>query len=285
MPEGDTLHRLANKLAPLVGQRIERLTLPRKNVRPDAYRGRVITGIEAVGKNLLMHIEGGVSLRSHLKMHGSWRLLGSSEPDPKSADVVAILRTETHLAICKSAPVAELVRTRDLAQRRDAQVRGGLGDLGPDVLAADFDPVDAAQRWHHASQPSIAEALLDQRLVAGIGNEWKSELCFVVKLSPFATPSTVPLEVLTQLAREAHERMRKNVVGRPRLYPIDRGRAVGRIARLQRKPGEGPLSVYGRAGEPCYDCRAIIERRVHGTTTPRSTYWCPRCQPAVLPSV
>jgi endonuclease-8 len=279
MPEGDTLHRLALKLAPLVGQRIERLTLSRKSVRPDAYTGRAVTGIEAIGKNLLMHFEGGVTLRSHLKMHGTWRLAAASEPDPSGADVVVILRTPMHLAVCRSAPVAELVRTRDLSQRRDAQVRGGLGDLGPDVLGSDFDPIDAAVRWHASVHPTIAEALLDQRLVAGIGNEWKSELCFVVKVSPFTAPGAVALPVLTQLAKEAQERMRRNVVGRPRLYPIDRARAVSRIARFERKPGEGPLSVYGRDGQPCYDCHTTIERRVQPGPTPRSTYWCPRCQP------
>ncbi len=279
VPEGDTLHRLAARLQPLVGQRIERLELPRKNVRPDAYTGRAITSIEAIGKHLLIHLDGGVTLRSHLKMHGSWRLLGAGEPDPRGADVVVILRTGDHLAVCKSAPVAELVRTRDLTQRRDAQVRGGLGDLGPDLLGAELDPEIVAQRWQRASQATIAEALLDQRLAAGIGNEWKSELCFIVKVSPFRAPAQVPIETLVTLATEARVRMRKNVVGRPKLYPIDRGRAVGRTARFDRKPGKGPLSVYGRAGEPCYDCGAIIERRVQGTDTPRSTYWCPRCQP------
>jgi len=277
MPEGDTLHRLALRLAPLVGQRIERLTLPRKSVRPDAYGGREITSVEAIGKNLLIHLEGGVSLRTHLKMHGGWRLLAASEPDPKSADVVVILRTSMHLAVCASAPVAELVRTRDLTQRRDVQVRGGLGDLGPDVLGPGFDPIDAAHRWHGAPHATLAEALLDQRLVSGIGNEWKSELCFVVRVSPFTRPAEVPLPVLIDLAEQARERMRRNV-RRPRLYPIDRGRAVSRIARFERRPGEGPLSVYGRKGQPCYDCHALIERRVQPGTIPRSTYWCPRCQ-------
>jgi endonuclease VIII len=282
VPEGDTIHRLAAKMAPLVGQTIEVLELPRKNVRPDAYAGRAITGVEARGKNLLIHVEGGVTLKSHLKMHGTWRLRArekATEPRPSESDVVVFLVTPRFVAICCSAPIAELVRTRDLELARDAQARGGLGELGIDVLAEGFDVAEAARRWHRASHPTIAEALLDQRLVAGIGNEWKSELCFLAKVHPFSPPRDVPLAVLEKLATEAQVRMHKNVARKRRMYPIDRIRAEGRIARFEeRRPGQGPLSVYGRGGEPCYDCRSPIERAVRGEP-PRSTYWCPRCQP------
>lgn len=269
-------------MAVLVGQTIEVLELPRKNVRPDAYAGRAITGSEARGKNFLLHIEGGVTLKSHLKMHGTWRLRAREkehEPRPTEHDVVVFLVTPGFVAVCRSAPIAELVRTRDLELARDAQVRGGLGGLGIDVLGEGFDASEAARRWQAASHPTLAEALLDQRLVAGIGNEWKSELCFLVKVHPFATPPTVPLDVLEKLAIEARIRMRKNVEKKRRLYPIDRIRAEGRVARFEeRKVGQGGLSVYGRRGEPCYDCRSPIERDVRGDP-PRSTYWCPRCQP------
>lgn len=278
MPEGDTIHRLALRFQPLVGEVIEVLALPRKNVREDAYRGRRIERIEARGKNLLIHLEGGVTLRTHLKMHGSFRLDPRGAGQRFASDVVVFLRTAQFDAVCRSAPIAELIRTADLDRKRDAQVRGGLGDLGIDLLGDAFDAEEIARRWHGARQASIAEALLDQSLAAGIGNEWKSELLFIVKTSPFARPGEIELSVLQKLAHEARTRMRINVEKRPRLYPIDRVRAVGRLARIERKVGEGPVSVYERRGEPCYDCKTPIERVMQGEPA-RSTYYCPGCQP------
>ncbi len=282
MPEGDTIHRLALRFQPLVGETIEVLALPRKNVRDDAYLGRTIASVEARGKNLLVHLEGGVTLRTHLKMHGRWTLSERAGPKPfLPQDTVVFVRTGRFDALCRSAPIAELVRTSDLGRRIDAQVRSGLGDLGIDILAPGFDPEEAARRWHAAGHPTIAQTLLDQRLVAGIGNEWKSELLFIVKVHPLVPAASVPHAILAALAREAETRMRFNVKRTARLYPIDRARAAGRIARLERKPSEGPLSVYGRGGEPCYDCGARIERRMDGDP-PRSTYFCPGCQPLAL---
>jgi endonuclease-8 len=279
MPEGDTLHRLANELAPLVGETVEVLALPRKNVPEGAYAGRRIETVEALGKNLLVGLEGGVTLRVHLKMHGRVRL-GPRAPVQgalREPAVVVVLATAAHLVVVRDAPVAELVRTRDVTRAPDAQIRSGLGDLGPDVLSPDFDADAAAACQRAAGHATLAEALLDQRLAAGIGNEWKSELLFVVGVDPFRPPGTVPPETLAQLAREAAARMRQNVAHRPRLYPVDRVRDRGRVARTERTAREGRRSVYERGGQACYRCSGHIERRVHGEP-PRSTYFCPGCQ-------
>jgi endonuclease-8 len=279
MPEGDSIHRLARELAPLAGDVIEVLALPRKNVPHGAYAGRSIESVEAQGKNLLVHLEGGVSLRVHLKMNGRVRIgarvaEGKALADPS---VVAVLATNAHLVVVRDAPVAELVRTRDLDAAPDAQRPSGLGGLGPDVLADDFDPRLAAERWHRARHPTLAEALLDQGLVAGIGNEWKSELCFVASVDPFRAPGEVPIEALVRLAEQAASRLRLNVERRPRLYPIDRVRDRGRLAHTERTARDGPRSVYDRAGQACYRCGARIEMKRHGQP-PRSTYFCPGCQ-------
>lgn len=279
MPEGDSIHRLARALAPLVGEVIEVLALPRKRVANDAYAGRRIESVEARGKNLLVGIEGGVTLRVHLRMNGAVRLGPRANEAAALRDpaVVLVLGTSQHLAVGRDAPIAELVRTRDLSRAPDAQIRSGLGTLGPDVLAPGFDPDDAALRWHAARHATIAEALLDQGVVAGIGNEWKSELCFAAGVDPFRPPGDVPLEALGLLGREAAARMRLNVERRPRLYPIDRARDRGRLARTERTAREGRRSVYERRGEPCYRCGTAIEMKRHGQP-PRSTYFCPGCQ-------
>lgn len=263
-----------------MGEVIETLSLPRKYVPDGAYAGRRVEGVEARGKNLLVHVEGGVTLRVHLKMNGRVTI-GPRVPLRPDPSVVFALSTREHLVVGRDAPIAELVRTRDLARTPDAQVRSGLGGLGPDLLAAGFVPDEAAARWHQSRHATIAEALLDQGLAAGIGNEWKSELLFVVGIDPFRSPSDVPLATLVELAAQAATRMRRSVEARPALYPIDRRRG-GRLARTARGPDRASpeglaVGVYERGGEPCYRCGQRVEMKRHGQP-PRSTYFCPGCQ-------
>lgn len=275
VPEGDTIHRLARKLGPvLVGAEVVRVALPRRTDRTDGLAGTTITGVEARGKNLLVHFSTGISLHTHLKMNGSWRVVGA--PTFVSGDVVALVETKTVGAVCSRAPVARLLRTRDI--EKDLAFR----DLGPDLLGETFDEDEAIRRLARRAHRTLGEALLDQGAVAGIGNVWKSELCFNLKLDPFATVGHHTEDELRALVRLARMQLVENVVAKRRTLPDPfEPKGAPRTARRVRRSGEGRLSVYERAGERCYDCGTTIEVEKQGEM-PRSTYWCSVCQPRRL---
>lgn len=280
MPEGDTLHRAANRLAPiLIGKPVRTLELMRRSERTEGIVGRAIVGVEARGKNLLVHFEGDFSLHVHLKMLGriyiSSRSPASSAARVTNPNAVALLETDTHRVLIAHAPVARLIRTRDL--QRDLHFR----DLGPDVLAPDFDLEEALARLTLRKEMPLGEALMDQSAVAGVGNVWKSELCFNLKLDPFAPIAAIDREPLRALLLLARKQMTETVERKPRLIPDPFTPRLShdgmRQARIDRRQGQKPLSVYERAGKPCYDCGAIIEMKRQGAHD-RSTYYCPRCQ-------
>ncbi len=273
MPEGDTLHRLARKLGPLlVGREVVRVELPRRTDRTEGMIGTTITRVEARGKNLLVHFSNGLALHTHLKMNGSWRVApAGARAEP---GVVALIETKTHTALCFRAPVARLLRIRDI--EKDLAFRG----LGPDLLGESFDEDEAIRRLLRRAETTLGEALLDQGSIAGIGNVWKSELCFNSKLDPRAPVSRFTEEELRALVRLAREQLGENVAAPRRTRPDPfEPRGAPRTARPMRRAGEGRLSVYERAGERCYDCGAIVEMERRGEAQ-RSTYWCPGCQPA-----
>ena len=276
MPEGDTLHRLAGKLGPvLVGQVVRNVELPRTNVDARGLAGMTITGIEARGKNLLVHFSSGDpkgdrSLHVHLQMRGRVDLIvrGASH----GGEVVAIVETEAHAMIVRSAPVARLLRTKDLVRDR------AFRDLGPDVLGAGFDVDEGVRRLRLRNDRPLGEALLDQGAIAGIGNVWKSELCLLGGLDPFASVEKHTDDELRVLLERARDLMRANVEATRRRIPDPFVPRAGRVAREARQ-GEAPLSVYDRAGKPCYTCGALITSASQGFVTPRITYVCPSCQP------
>lgn len=276
MPEGDTLHRLAAKLSPvLTGQRVRRVALPRTTVDARGLAGTTVIGVEARGKNLLVHFSADDprqdrTLHVHLAMRGRVELSpGVARPGPET---VVILETDTHAVVVRSAPVARLIRTRDLPRDR------AFRDLGPDLLGASFDPDEGVRRLRLRNERPLGEALLDQGAVAGIGNVWKSELCFLVRLDPLAPTARCTDDELRALLVRARELMRANVDAPRRRAPdpfTPRASRVARDARL----GEAPLSVYDRKGAPCYACATPIESASQGAVTPRITYFCPTCQP------
>ena len=275
MPEGDTLHRLAGKLAPvLTGQLVRRVTLPRTTVDARGLAGSTITGVEARGKNLLVHFSasgpgGELSLHVHLAMRGRVELTaGAARP---ASETVAILETDTHAVVVVSAPVARLIRTRDLVRDR------AFRDLGPDLLGVAFDVNEGVRRLRFRNDRPLGEVLLDQGAVAGIGNVWKSELCFLLRLDPRAPVAAHTDQELLALLDRARGLMRANVDAPRRSTPDPFAPRTGRIARDARL-GEGPLSVYDRAAEPCYTCGTAIARVSQGLLTPRVTYLCPSCQ-------
>lgn len=254
MPEGDTIHRAVARLTPhLAGKRVRTLELPRRAQVVERVAGSSVTRIEARGKNLLIHFEGesdAVVLHTHLKMNGAWRAYGPGAPRPRrSGSVVVWLEVEDgSLAVCTGAPVVRLLRARDLA--RDPR----LPPLGPDPIGA-FDRREALRRLRERADLPLGEALLDQGAVAGIGNVWKSELCFQHGLDPFSPVRAFTEEELDALLASAERGMRRSALGRPR-----------------------PNRVYGRAGQHCLRCGEPIAMRRQGAMR-RSTYACASCQP------
>jgi endonuclease VIII len=275
VPEGDTLHRAANRLAPLlIGQPVRALELPRRVESTAGIAGQRVIGVEARGKNLLMHFERGISLHVHLKMLGRIFIFAQDEQRRAGPDAVAVLDTEQHRVIVAHAPVARLIRTQDLA--RDLHFR----HLGPDLLAPQLDLDEALARLRMRKETPLGEALMDQSAVAGLGNVWKSELCFNLKLDPFAPVSTVSDDELRALLQLARKQLKETVERVPRRIPDPFSpRYPTRQTRLDRRQGQKTMSVYERAGDPCYDCGTPIAMKRQGAQD-RSTYYCPRCQPS-----
>jgi endonuclease-8 len=274
VPEGDTLHRAANQLSPrLSGKPVRELSLVRRTESTEGLSGQRIIGVEARGKNLLLHFEGGLSLHVHLKMNGRIAIYKREEARRPGAEAVVVLDTDDDRVIVSHAPVARLLRTRDLV--RDLHFR----NLGPDLLAPSFELEEALARLRIRKEMPLGEALLDQSAVAGIGNVWKSELCFNLKLDPFAPVSSTSDDALRGLLGMARRLMTETVERPERRLPDPFApRAGQRHARQNHRHGQKRLSVYERAGEPCYDCGALIQTRQQGAQL-RSTYFCPVCQP------
>jgi endonuclease-8 len=296
MPEGDTLYRTAAGLRPhLVGRVI---TAARARV-PGPQIGRVVgatvTAVDAAGKNLLVRFDNGLELRTHLRMHGSWHRYRPGEPWRRPAGrAVVVLEVPGAVAVCFDAPVVELLETR--AERLHPPLAG----LGPDATADSFDRDEALRRLRDPSraQLSAAEALLDQRALAGIGNVYKSEVLFIERVDPFAIVGGLDDQALGRLVDRARALLLANRAsatrvttgtaggGRPSAGPVAAGGGYGAGAAVTAGGGHvapgptrgGRLWVYGRAGRPCRRCGTIIRALRHGGL-PRTTYWCPTCQP------
>jgi endonuclease VIII len=242
VPEGDALHRAALRLQPLVGQRLEvESPNPRAQATQVAPRvdGRVLESVEAVGKNLLLRFEGGLVVRSHLRMTGRWRI----EPRGKARTGLPwlVLRGETLEGVLWNGPVLTL-ETRNLRR------------LGQDVLADEFDVDAAVARLRGAGDLWLGEALQDQRLVAGIGNMWMAETLWSVGASPWLRVRDVEDELLRDAVATARRLMHDAL-------------ETGRQAR----------QVYRHAGRPCSRCGTVIRSRGQGDDN-RTAYWCPGCQ-------
>ena len=248
MPEGDSLHRAALRLRPLVGQRLEVETPhPRAASLRLAERldGRVLEDVEAVGKNLLLTFEGGLVLRSHLRMSGRWQLRPRGER--RVGRPWLVLRGDRHEGVLWNGPVLELGR-RGLGQALAAT-------LGPDIVAEPPD-LDAMLVRLRAEPPAreLGDALLDQRVVAGIGNVWKAEGLWRARLSPWLPVGEAADGELRALLADTAELMRASVAG-----------------------VRSPRRVYRRAGRPCPRCGETIRSRGQGDEN-RTAYWCPGCQ-------
>ena len=242
MPEGDALHRAARNLQVLVGEKLDVETPhPRARLTGVAERldGRTLLKVEAVGKNLILRFEDGLVLRSHLRMKGRWQVLPRNGNSARRGMPWLVLRGAETEAVLWNGPVLELDESR-------------VRSLGPDILADPPQIELMVGRFRNADRRmSIGEALLDQRIVAGIGNMWRAEALWRAGISPWRKLGDLSDDELRTVLTEASQLMRRS---------LDSQRAV-----------------YRQVGRPCPRCGTAIKSRGQGDAN-RIAYWCPDCQ-------
>jgi endonuclease-8 len=273
MPEGDTIFRAAQTLQRALGggivTRFETVLPALSRIDEDSpLRGRTIERVSSAGKHLLMQFSDGLVLRTHMRMNGSWHIYRPGERWRRARrDMRIVVATADFEAVGFNIPVAEFLATRNL-ERHDE-----LEKLGPDLLNDAFDASEALRRFRQRPALAIADALLNQRILAGIGNVYKSEVLFVCRVHPFATVGELTNAQLTGIIETARKLLRANVAGTlaPRTTYSGFRRTTG-----SSDPGQR-LWVYGRGGKPCRRCDTPLAARKHGDDG-RLTYWCPKCQ-------
>jgi len=275
MPEGDTIFRAARALnRALAGKTVKHFDtalapLARRN-DDEPVAGRVIEKVESRGKWLIVHFSGDLMLVTHMLMSGSWHIyrIGERWKMPRSK-MRAVIATDNFEAVAFDVPVAQFHTARSL--ERSTMVP----DLGPDLLNRNFSADEARSRLLAEADAEIADALLNQRVMAGPGNVFKSEVCFACRLNPFRKVATLSERDIECILDTARKFMAANV---------NDGSAGGivtysgaRRTTHSAHPGDR-LWVYGRQGKECRRCGAAVLMRKQGKGA-RSTYWCPECQP------
>ena len=243
MPEGDSLHRIARELEALVGESIS-VELPHPRARSlglERLQGRKLESVQAFGKQLLLRFEGGLVLRSHLGMSGRWRRLDAAATPTGRPWLV--LRGERHVAAQWNGPTLELSRGEPALE------------LGPDILAEPLllEEMLASLR-STAQERALGEVLIDQRLLAGVGNIWRAEGLWRARLSPWRQLAKTEDDDLRRLLAETTGAMRESLNGHRARY-----------------------AVYRRRGRPCPRCGTPIESCAQADAA-RTAYWCPGCQ-------
>ncbi|OEU85973.1 DNA glycosylase [Streptomyces abyssalis] len=271
MPEGDTVWYTARRLhGMLAGQALTRTDFRVPRLATADLSGR--RALEAVprGKHILIRVESGVTIHSHLGMEGAWRVSTPERParggGGPSHQIRVVLATATGTATGYRLPLLELLRTDEES--------AALGHLGPDLLGPDWDAHEARQRLLAEPDRPLVEALLDQRNLAGIGNVYAAELCFLAGRSPWSPVGELPpprLEKLLAAARNLLDANKERLDRRTTQAPAgsDRDRA---------------LWVYGRTHRPCHRCGNRVRTGTHGPPDrSRTAFYCPRCQPGPQP--
>jgi endonuclease VIII len=291
VPEGDTLHRAAKNLSrAMVGMKVTLFESEYAHLKVAADNhpivGETVESVTAIGKHLLMRFSNGFTLRTHMRMNGSWHIYREGEKwqRPRSALRLRLI-VENSLSLHSvhsgeragergsfeivgfDIPVAELVNDRQLA-------RGEVGKLGPDLLSDDFDLDAAITRLRALDAQPIGELLLNQRVASGIGNVYKSEVCFLCGVRPDRRGADVTDEELRNLYATAQKLMHLNVATGGD-EGINTYFGLRRTTRAN-DPSQN-LWVYGREGEPCRKCQTPIQFFKQGLGA-RSTYFCPTCQ-------
>jgi endonuclease-8 len=257
VPEGDAVWLTARQLHEALAGR----ALTRSDFRVPRYAttdltGRTVTACVARGKHLLTRVEGGVTVHTHLRMDGSWRIRPAGERIASSHRIRLVLANDTWQAVGYQLGLVEVLPTA-----REARV---VGHLGPDVLGPDWDPAEAARRLRAAPARAVGEALLDQRNLAGIGNIYKAEVLFMRGVHPWRPVGEVAgLDAVVSTAQQLMDANKER---------------FGQVTTGVSRPGE-QMWVYGRAGRPCRRCGTTIRAADQGgDTTERVTFWCPHCQ-------
>lgn len=270
MPEGDTVWLTAHRLhSALAGQLLTRFDLRVPRFATVDLTGRSVREVAARGKHLLMRFDDGLTLHSHLRMDGAWRVFAATERwrGGPAHQIRAVLGTAAHTAVGYRLPVLDVLRTRD-----EPQV---VGHLGPDLLGPDWDASAALANLVADPARPLGDALLDQRNLAGIGNVYRSELAFLARVTPWLPVGELPEGIAPRLVATAHRLLEANK------RTFDRRTVPGTARPL--------LYVYGRRGEPCLRCGTPVRkaaqrepRRGAAGAEPddgeRVTYWCPGCQ-------
>lgn len=267
MPEGQVSHRNALRFGrALAGRPLVRVEAPEPRLAgqriPERLAGDAVTSAEAVGKHHLLRFASGRTLHSHLMMSGVWRLLPAAR-EPRRGGLFLALWTAGHVAALYRCPRVRLLEPGEPLPR-------DLTATGPDLLGADVDPGAAAARALGRLEPGrqVGEAIMDQRVVAGVGNVYKSETCFLAGVDPWRAVGSLAPDEAAALGATAARLMAADV------------RSGGPI-RTYRPPGPAASRertwVYGRRGRPCRRCATPIRSRGQGDAN-RTTYWCPTCQ-------
>ncbi|WP_326804381.1 DNA glycosylase [Streptomyces sp. NBC_01788] len=265
MPEGDTVWQTARRLRDALAGEV----LTRSDFRVPKYAtvdltGRTVLDTVSRGKHLLTRFEGGLTLHSHLLMEGAWKVYGAGErwKGGPGHQIRAVLGTADRSAVGYRLQVLELLRT--------SEDERAVAHLGPDLLGPDWDPDLAQANLLAGPGRPLGEALLDQRNLAGIGNVYKSELCFLLGVTPWLPVGAVPADRAAELPALAKD-----------LLEANRDRVVRRTTGLRGHD----LFVYGRAPRPCLRCGTSVRVADQGDgSQERPTYWCPSCQAGPAPA-
>lgn len=276
MPEGDTIFRTARALGralagkPITGFRSTFPLLSRFNDDTPLV-GQTVESVEPRGKWMLIHFSGGGTMVTHLLMNGSWHIYRPGEPwQQPRGNMRIVIENSEYLAVGFCVPVARMHTALSLA--RDTKIP----HPAVDVLSAEFDAEAAVRRVLAHTGEEIADVLLHQEVLAGVGNVFKSEICFVAAVNPFSKVAALSREQVAVLVANARKLVAANVLE-------DSGDAIvtygGRMRRTTHESDPGAnLWVYGRRGAACRRCGELIRRRLQGPDA-RVTFWCPSCQP------
>lgn len=254
MPEGDVVWRTARRLREALAHRV----LTDCDVRLPRYAttdltGRVVDDVASRGKHLLIRVDGGVTVHTHLRMEGTWRIRPAAERPAESHRIRLVLANTVWRAVGYQLGVVDVLPT--------AAERGVVGHLGPDLLGDDWDRGEAVRRLRTEPATAVGEALLDQTKLAGVGNLYKAEVLFLRGIDPWRPVGAVDdLAGLVESAR--------------RLLEANKSR-IDQVTTGENRRGARTW-VYGRAGRPCRRCGTPVRREGQGE---RVTFWCPRCQP------
>jgi endonuclease-8 len=264
VPEGDSLYRFAAKLrAALDGTVIRAARAHGPGPVPQVERivGVTCTGVRSQGKNVIISFENGLALRGHLRMFGTWHVYAPGEawrlPEREAR---LVLEVDGAVVVNFNAPVIELLQERALAHHQP------IAGLGPDLLAEDFDPQEALRRFRAPGRAAltIGDAIMDQEVMAGVGNIWKHETLFRCAMNPWRRVGDLDDATILELIDTAQHLLRASV-GLPNRF------------NLARRP---TMYAYMRGGQPCRRCYTRLRTGPQGVDI-RHTAWCPRCQPMV----